>query len=103
MMKKYNILLFIVGCTFVMLSTTVMTVDAQTWGWTVVKDMCAGIINPCISWKSILQEIKQLISDPFKYIRSFWNIVEFLVYLGVSIHFHLMVVSIATSSKTYYN
>ena len=39
MMKKYNILLFIVGCTFVMLSTTVMTVDAETWGWTVAKDM----------------------------------------------------------------
>ena len=49
MMKKYNILLFIVGCTFVMLSTTVMTVDAETWGWTVAKDMCAGIINPCNS------------------------------------------------------
>jgi hypothetical protein len=48
MMKKYNIS-FIVGCTFVMLSTTVMTVDAETWGWTVAKDMCAGIINPCTS------------------------------------------------------
>lgn len=47
-MKTYSSL-FVVECMFLMFSTTVTTVSAATWRWTVAKNLCFGIIEPCTS------------------------------------------------------
>ena len=43
-----------------------------------------------VGFFSFLQELRQLCVSPTKYVRSFWNIAEFLVYLGVSLTFPLL-------------